>query len=659
MAAQHDLATASNVIPFNPEPSEVITAEQAVIGTALLAPARIPALAEILGGPGAFYRPAHETIWRTITRMTSAGQPVDPLLLTEALRAGGDLHKVGGPGYLHTCVESTPSAANGDYYAELVRTAAERRRIGNAAGRVAHLATDAHADLADIRTAALAALQELAEGDVWTDPIPLGAHALLPTFPTHALPDWVREQVEAVAEFTQTPADMAATMALAALSTAAGGRMHVQIRPGWTEQTNLYLVCAMPPASRKSDVFAFMTAPIYRLEDELKAEAKNGIIDAETAKEAAEAEVEALKAQARKPDADRDYLITEIASARKLAAQIEVPPTPRLTVSDDITPETLSQQLAIHRCLAALSPEGDLFDIIAGRYSAKPNLGVFLKGHKGERLQASRISREEPTRDKPALTIGITPQPAVLQDIGSTPGARDRGLLARFLYSLPASNVGYRKIRTTPIPEQVARRYDSKLGGLIRALVDLPEPVTVPLEPAADLAVERLQADLEVKLRPDEPLAHIRDWAGKLVGHTVRIAGLLHLAENLSTGWGKPVRADSVHRAAEIADYYTAHTLAVFDLIAADPATDDAHAILQWLQRPKQDGTHRTHIKAYDTVASSRRFKTVADVEPALRLLEQHGYLRTDQPPTGSQRGRQPAVTFRVHPSLHTPPAGP
>ncbi|WP_373687041.1 hypothetical protein [Streptomyces lunaelactis] len=32
-----------------------------------------------------------------------------------------------------------------------------------------------------------------------------------------------------------------------------------------------------------------------------------------------------------------------------------------------------------------LSPEGDLFDIIAGRYSSRPNLGVFLQGHKGER----------------------------------------------------------------------------------------------------------------------------------------------------------------------------------------------------------------------------------------------------------------------------------
>ncbi|MFE0460490.1 YfjI family protein [Kitasatospora sp. NPDC058965] len=494
----------------------------------------------------------------------------------------------------------------------------------------------------------------------WDAPIPLDSSATLPTFPTEALPNWVRRQVEAVAEFTQTPPDMAATMALAALATAAGGRVHAEIRPGWREQTNLYLVCAMPPASRKSDVFAAMTDPVYRIEDDMKAAARSRIIEAQAAKDAAEAEVDALMARARKPgeNIDRTAIAIEIASARMLAEEIKVPPIPRLTVSDDITPESLTQQLSVHRCLAALSPEGDLFDVIAGRYSSKPNLGVFLKGHKGERLQPDRISREQSTVDKPALTIGVTPQPAVLQDLGSVPGARDRGLLARFLYALPPSNLGYRRTRTAPIPEAVANTYESRLSLLVHTLTALPEPVTVPLTPAADLEVEKLQDRLELQLRPEQPLSHIKEWAGKLVGHTVRIAALLHLADRVSTDWGQPVEADAVTRAAKIADYYTAHTLAVFDLIAADPATDDAQAILDWLRRPKQDGTHRQQIKAYDAVACSRRFKKVADVEPALRLLEQHGYLR-NQTTTSAGRGRQASPTFHVHPQLNDTPAQP
>ncbi|MGW3183862.1 DUF3987 domain-containing protein [Kitasatospora sp. NPDC001119] len=647
------------VIPFRPEP-EVKAAEQAVIGAALLDPAQIPALAAQIGDPSTFYHPAHETIWRTITRMADGERPVDPVLLAEVLRGQGDLVRVGGPGYLHTCVAATPTAANGDYYAEIVRTAAERRRINAAAGRLAHMAGDGQTDLEAVRTAALAALSDLASGDTWLDPVPLGSHGTLPTFPVDALPTWVRAYVEAVAEFTQTPPDMAATMALAALSTAAGGRVGVQIRPGWCEQSNLYLVCAMPPASRKSDVFGLTTGPVYKVEAELQAEARARIIEAETARDAATAEVEALMAKARKnPDIDRAHLVAEISAAKMLAEEIVVPPNPRLTLSGDITPETVTHHLGVHRCLAALSPEGDLFDSIAGRYSSKPNLGVFLQAHKGERLQTDRITREQPTTDRPALTIGVTPQPAVLQELGAAPGARDRGLLARFLYSLPPSNLGYRKIRTTPIPDAVAAAYDRDLTRLLRAMTDLTDPVTVLMSQAADLAIEKLQERVEVQLRPDQPLAHIRDWAGKLVGHIARIAVLLHLADHIASdqdpgAWRADLEATTVDRAARIADYYTAHTLAVFDLIAADPATEDAHTLLQWLQRPKKDGTHRTHIKAHDAVASSRRFKKVADVEPALTLLEQHGWLRTDQPPADGRRGRQAAITFRVHPALAT-----
>ncbi|MGW2371990.1 DUF3987 domain-containing protein [Kitasatospora sp. NPDC001683] len=652
---------APNVIPFRPEPAEVKGAEQAVIGSALLDPAQIPALAAQLGDPSAFYHPVHETIWRTITRMASGERPVDPLLLTGVLRAQGDLGRIGGPGYLHTCIEATPTAANGDYYAEIVRIAAERRRIGTNTSRLAHMAGDDQADLETVRTAALSVLADLAAGDTWLDPVPLGSHGALPTFPVKALPRWVGAYVEAVAEFTQTPPDAAATMALAALSTAAGGRVNVEIRPGWREQSNLYLTCAMPPASRKSDVFAFTMGPVYKVEAELQANAKAAIIEAETARDTALAEVEALMAKARKnPDLDRTQLVAEISAAKMLAEEITVPPSPRLTLSGDITPEAVNSQLAVHRCLAALSPEGDLFDSIVGRYSSKPNLGVFLQAHKGERLQAERTTRAQPTVDKPALTIGVTPQPAVLQELGAAPGARDRGLLARFLYSLPPSNLGYRKIRTTPIPDPVAGAYDRNLTRLLRAMTDLTEPVTVLMDQAADLAIEKLQERVEVQLRPDQPLAHIKDWAGKLVGHIARIAVLLHLADHITPDqepctWRANLEAATVERAAQIADYYTAHTLAVFDLIAADPATEDAHALLQWLQRPKQDGTHRTHIKAHDAVASSRRFKKVADVEPALTLLEQHGYLRTDQPPADGRRGRQPAVTFRVHPTLASP----
>ncbi len=94
------------------------------------------------------------------------------------------------------------------------------------------------------------------------DPTPLTPRRLTPPFPVDALPPWVADMVMAVAEFTQTPLDLPGCLALAAMSTAAGGRAELEVRPGWREPLNLYTVVAMPPGSRKSAVFAAMIAPL-------------------------------------------------------------------------------------------------------------------------------------------------------------------------------------------------------------------------------------------------------------------------------------------------------------------------------------------------------------------------------------------------------------
>lgn len=639
-------------------PPQDLEAEQAALGAMLCASPDVDAVAEVTAAIGAedYYRPAHATIHTAVVGLYERGEPVDPIALNHQLTKSGDIHRVGGPGYVQHLVNCVPTAAQGGYYAGIVAEKAVERRLIEANTRATSRAQGGVDDIGQVVADAQAELAALRSTERWPDPIPLGTSGSLPSFPVHALPAWVGEQVAAVAEFTQTPPDLAATLALAVLSTAAGGRVHVQIRPGWVEQSNLFLACAMPPASRKSDVFAPMTAPIYVVERELKDASRNGRIEAQTAKEAAEAEADALMAKARKPDPgiDRNSLVADASAARMLAEDIMVPPEPRLTVAGDITPEPLAHQLAVHGSLAVLSPEGDLFDHIVGRYSAKPNIGVFLKGHKGERLETDRVTREQPSIDHPALTIGVTPQPSVLHELGDVGVLRDRGLLARFFYALPPSNLGYRKVRTTPVPESVSRTYGSRVEQLLRTLTALPEPVTLSMDARADQAIEDLQQQLEVSIRPDQHLEHLRDWAGKLVGGTARLACLLHLAEHIGEDWGRPLTDATVHQAAEITGYFTDHALAVFDLIGSDPATEDARTILDWLARPKTDGTYRRTIKRRDAVAASRRFRTVTQVDPALQLLEAHGYLQGEAAGREGKRGRPESTTYRVHPSLHT-----
>jgi Protein of unknown function (DUF3987) len=63
----------------------------------------------------------------------------------------------------------------------------------------------------------------------------------------------------------------------------------------------------------------------------------------------------------------------------------------------DATPEALAGLLATYGRIALVSPEGDVFDQMAGRYNQAvgPNLGVYLKGHAGDLLRIDRRGRPE------------------------------------------------------------------------------------------------------------------------------------------------------------------------------------------------------------------------------------------------------------------------
>ena len=129
---------------------------------------------------------------------------------------------------------------------------------------------------------------------------------------------------------------------------------------------------------------------------------------------AAAAEASASKAPI---DQQEERQAEAIARAAE-AANLVIPPVPRWLV-DDATPEALAGLLATYGRIALLSPEGDVFDQMAGRYNqtAGPNLGVYLKGHAGDLLKVDRRGRPPEYVERPCLTIGLTVQPEVLQGL--------------------------------------------------------------------------------------------------------------------------------------------------------------------------------------------------------------------------------------------------
>ncbi|WP_433210991.1 DUF3987 domain-containing protein [Dactylosporangium sp. CS-047395] len=624
-------------------------AEQAVLGAALLDPAVLAKLAATLTASD-FYRPAHGELWAALVELHHTGAPTDPVTVAAHLAEAGTLGKVGGASYLHTLIAAVPTVANAGHYASIVADRARRRAVVDLGRRLTHLA-DADADTSEVLAAGRALLTDAEPA--WPAPIPLTARHQPPPFPIHVLPGWLGDMVAAVAEFTQTPVDAAGCIALAALSTAAGGRAEVEIRSGWREPCNLFTVVVLPPGSRKSAVFAALIRPLLDAEKALKERTAPAIIEAELAQRVAgKAAEKAANAAANADPAARDRLLAEATAAAMSADAIAVPKPPQL-VADDVTSEQAASLLAEQGGrLAVLSPEGGIFATLAGRYSGTPNLEVFLKGHAGDMLRVDRRSRPAEHIDHPALTLGLAVQPEVLRDIARMPGFRGKGLLARILFSLPENTVGRRTPGARSVPTEVAHSYTRDLGALVLDLAALPEPAVIPMTAEADAAVLGIEWHVEPRLAPTGAWAHIVDWGSKYTGAVVRIAGLLHLAEHHASGVHKPIEFHTVAQADAIGRYFAEHALAAFDDMGTDPTVEDARHIVAWLERT---ATARFTRRELFSAVARGRFPKAGDLDPPLNLLQAHGYLRPETTPTQTRAGRPPSPAWLVHPDVIRP----
>ena len=77
----------------------------------------------------AFYQPAHQTIFALLVELWDKQQPADIITLTQALRERKQLEAVGGPPYITSLIDFTPTAANAGYYLDIVKEKHTLRRI--------------------------------------------------------------------------------------------------------------------------------------------------------------------------------------------------------------------------------------------------------------------------------------------------------------------------------------------------------------------------------------------------------------------------------------------------------------------------------------------------------------------------------------------------
>ena len=121
--------------------------EKGVLCSLLLSPREVADICVLSLNPDAFYIPAHRTIYSLVLEFGDKSKPIDFVSLKQALKDRNQLEEIGGPEYLSALYSFVPTAANADYYIEIVREKYILRRLIIACNKLSNQCYDSQEDI--------------------------------------------------------------------------------------------------------------------------------------------------------------------------------------------------------------------------------------------------------------------------------------------------------------------------------------------------------------------------------------------------------------------------------------------------------------------------------------------------------------------------------
>ena len=474
--------------------------------------------------------------------------------------------------------------------------------------------------------------------------IPFDAPVTLPDMPIAAFPRSLADMIREVSRVIDIEPDAVGSLMLGIITACCGVRFKVEVGTTHDEPLAIWTVTFLPSGSRKTATLDRLMKPVRAWEKDALAKIgpKAGAINAQ--REVIEKRIEVAKKAAVRDECD---VATEVeALEREKPPEV---PQPELLIQN-VTPESLGRELSKSAGRGLLTDdEGGVFDIMAGSYSktSKPSLDTYLKAHAGSRISVKRITRDADLIEHPALSIALIVQPTILNDL-SVPAFRSKGLLARFLFSLPTSRIGRRMYRPSSVDVDVEAEYESVLKRLLgEPLIEFPEPQSLLIAGEAIEAWADFANEIETAMGPDGPLAHMTDWGSKAAGAVARIAAVFELVKRGSAVDGTLISRDSIDRAVAILRYFVSHSIAALEEIGVDPRKALAKRILEWIVNESLERFSRR-----DCHRKFRGSASVDDLIAPLEILEERGYIVGIESRSRSV-GRKPGPVYLVNPAAH------
>ncbi|MGN0621250.1 MAG: YfjI family protein [Porcipelethomonas sp.] len=464
------------------------------------------------------------------------------------------------------------------------------------------------------------------ENNSWVTPTPLRPNGtnLLP-FPVNALPPILREMASAVATTTSTDVAMAGTAILSAVSYCFSGVYRMSAKRDHTEPLVLDALTVAEPSFKKSPVISMVKRPYIQFAHEWNENNKQDIFKSQAEYRLLEGKLAALE---KKDDVTAD----EIAKFQTDLSNIPQNNFRRIVV-DDITPESLVNQLEENGTLLMISDEAGMLGNFSGRYSNNiPNLDLLLKSWNGETYISDRATRASIVLKKPYMSICLACQPYVFDSMINNTAFRGSGLIARFVYCFPVSNIGLRRYDTQPVPEEVAENYKKLVYKLLSnkfAYHDEKELYLHFDDHAYQEFVDYYNNHIEPRLLTD--MAFCKDWGGKYHGLILRLCGIIHCVKCALNGVN-PVETrvgiDTFCNAVEISEYYREQAIYAYSLGDVDIATVKAERVLNKIRSKQIQSIRQNDLYK---LCRCTLFKNAQDFGETMDMLEEYNYIHREK----------------------------
>ncbi len=126
-------------------------AEQAVLGAMMTEKSIVPRIETLLGPTSdAFFTTNHQLIYTAILAVYNRVNDVDPILVANELNRTDQLNRVGGSDYLYELQAPIVETESSEFYAEILREKATRRRLIHASTQIRELAHDESIDIEEV-----------------------------------------------------------------------------------------------------------------------------------------------------------------------------------------------------------------------------------------------------------------------------------------------------------------------------------------------------------------------------------------------------------------------------------------------------------------------------------------------------------------------------